>query len=121
MISAPTVEVVDKEANIAKLTVTLSGQQTQKAYTAACNLFNEEVKTKGYKVDGFRAGSKLPPAYLVKIFSQERLNAVCAQLLSEAIQDECEKTGMKFVGRGRILEFNQNRYVFHFCMYGKSL
>lgn len=61
--SAPTVQLVDSDANIAKLTVTLSGQQTQKAFTKACDLFNEEVKTKGYKVDGFRAGSKLPVNY----------------------------------------------------------
>lgn len=99
-------EFVDEESNIAKMQVTLSGEATQKAFNKACEFFNEEVKNKNYKVDGFRAGSKLPPAYLMKLFSEGRVIAVCAQLLSDAIQDACETTGLKFVGRGRILDFN---------------
>jgi FKBP-type peptidyl-prolyl cis-trans isomerase (trigger factor) len=108
--SAPVVSFVDNETNIAKMTVTLSGTQTMKAFNKACDLFNEEVKTKGYKVDGFRSGAKLPPAYILKIFSSERVNAVTAQLLTDDIQDECEKTGLKFVGRGRILNFNERTF-----------
>ena len=109
--SAPVVQSIDSESNVAKMVVTLSAAATQKAFAKACDIFNEEVKTKGYKVDGFRAGAKLPPAYILKLFSKERVDAVCAQLLSEDIQDECEKTGLKFVGRGRILQFNQESFT----------
>lgn len=108
---APVVQSIDNESNVAKMMVTLSAASTQKAFAKACDIFNEEVKTKGYKVDGFRAGAKLPPAYILKLFSKERVNAVCAQLLTEDIQDECEKTGLKFVGRGRILQFNQESFT----------
>ena len=102
---------IDSESNVAKMVVTLSAAATQKAFAKACDIFNEEVKAKGYKVDGFRAGAKLPPAYILKLFSKERVDAVCAQLLTEDIQDECEKTGLKFVGRGRILQFNQESFT----------
>lgn len=108
--AAPVVQSIDSESNVARMVVTLSATATQKAFAKACDIFNEEVKAKGYKVDGFRAGSKLPPAYILKLFSRERVNAVCAQLLTEDIQDECEKTGLKFVGRGRILQFNEESF-----------
>lgn len=35
----------------------------------------------------------------------------CATLLSEEIQSECDKTGLKFVGRGRITDFNEMKFT----------
>lgn len=109
--TAPTVQKVDKESNVAKMTVTLSGEQTQKAFQRSCDLFNEEVKSRNYKVSGFRPGSKLPPSYLYKMFGEERVKSLCGTLLSEEIQDECEKTGLLFVGRGRITAFNEAEFT----------
>lgn len=108
---APVVEKIDKESNIAYMSVTVPGEVTQKAFTKACELFNEEVKERGYSVPGFRKGAKLPPAYLYQIFGEDKLKQFCGTLLSEAIQDECEKTGLMFVGRGRIMEFNDAEFA----------
>lgn len=108
---SPLVKKVDKTDAIAYLTVALTGAQTQKAFTEACDMFNEEVKTREYKVPGFRPGAKLPPNYLYQIFGEDRVKAMCGTLLSEEIQDECEKTGLMFVGRGRITQFNDASFV----------
>ena len=89
------------------MTVVLSGEATQRAFAKSCELFNEEVKSGGYTVPGFRPGSKLPPAYLYKIFGEDKIKLFCGNLLSDDIQDECEKTGLMFVGRGKILSFNE--------------
>lgn len=107
---APVVKKIDKESNIAYMTVTISADDTQKAFAQACELFNVEVKERGYSVPGFRKGAKLPPAYLYQIFGEDKLKKFCGTLLSEAIQDECEKTGLMFVGRGRIMEFNEAEF-----------
>ena len=39
------------------------------------------------------------------------MKLLCGNLLAEEIQDECEKTGLMFVGRGRITEFNENSFT----------
>jgi hypothetical protein len=64
---SPVVKKIDKDSNIAFMSVALSGDQTQRAFTKSCELFNEEVKNRGYKVAGFRPGAKLPPAYLYQV------------------------------------------------------
>lgn len=46
----PTIKNIDENENLATIEVVLSPQQTQKAFDAACEMFNEEVKTRGYKV-----------------------------------------------------------------------
>lgn len=74
-------------------------------------MYNQEVRERGYKVSGFRQGAKLPPAYLYQIFGEDKVKLLCGNLLSEEIQDECEKTGLMFVGRGRITSFNENAFV----------
>jgi len=107
---SPVVIKVDKTTNIALLSVALTGEQTQRAFTQSCDLFNVEVKSRGYKAAGFRPGAKLPPAYLYQMFGEDRVKSLCGNLLSEEIQDECEKTGLFFVGRGRITKFNENIY-----------
>ena len=160
------------------------------AFAKSCELFNEEVKERGYKVAGFRQGAKLPPAYLYQMFGEDKVKLLlwcdtpstnlpspfttyplnylpsehpsqhtlsiytlsiytlsilpsqytpsqytpsqycplnthplnthpliyqvkllCGNLLSEEIQDECEKTGMMFVGRGRIMQFNEDTFT----------
>lgn len=65
----------------------------------------QEVKAKGYSVPGFRQGSTLPAQYLFQMFGEEQVKNLCASFLSEDIQDECEHTGLLFVGRGRIMDF----------------
>ena len=108
---SPVVKKVDKENNIALIAIALTGTQTQKAFQESCDLFNSEVKKKEYKVQGFRPGAKLPPAYLYQIFGEDQVKLMCANLLTEEIQDECEKTGLVFVGRGRIINFNEKNFV----------
>lgn len=107
----PVVDNVDKEKNVAYMSITIPGDETQKAFNKACELFNEEVKERGYSVPGFRQGTKLPHPYLYQIFGEEKIKQFCATLLSEAIQDQCEKTGMLFVGRGRIMDFNEGAFT----------
>jgi len=51
--AAPKISKMDEAANLATVSITLSAEQTQKAFDAACEMFNEEVKTRGYKVRGF--------------------------------------------------------------------
>lgn len=103
--TTPKVVNVDKTNNVAQLSVTVSGEATQKAFDTACNGFNEEVKKRGLKIQGFRPGAKLPPLYLYQIFGEDQVKNFCGTLLASDIQDECEKTGMMFVGRGRITNF----------------
>ena len=109
--SAPKVTNVDKTKNIAQMSVTVSGEATQKAFNTACDGFNEEVKKRGLKIQGFRPGAKLPPLYLYQIFGEEQVKQFCGTLLGPEIQDECEKTGLMFVGRGRITNFYGNDFV----------
>lgn len=109
--SAPKIINVDKTKNIAQLSVTVSGESTQKAFNTACDGFNEEVKRRGLKIQGFRPGAKLPPLYLYQIFGEDQVKQFCGTLLASDIQDECEKTGLMFVGRGRITNFYGNDYV----------
>ena len=47
---AAAIKSKDETENLATVTVTLSPDQTQKAFDQACEMFNEEVKTRGYKV-----------------------------------------------------------------------
>lgn len=108
---APIVRKVDKSLNVAYMTVALTGEQTQRAFAQSCDLFNEEVQNRGYKAPGFRPGSKLPPAYLYQMFGEDRVKLLCGNLLSEEIQDECEKSGLMFVGRGRITQFNEAKFI----------
>ena len=108
---APVLKNLDKETNVAFMSIALTGEQTQAAFTKSCDLFNEEVKTRGYKAAGFRPGAKLPPAYLYQMFGEDRVKLLCGTILSEEIQDECEKTGMMFVGRGRITNFNEASFM----------
>ena len=63
----PIVKKVDSESNIAFMTVAISGEDTQKAFTKAVEMFHEEVKNKEYKVAGFRPGAKLPASYLYQV------------------------------------------------------
>jgi hypothetical protein len=107
----PVLKNLDKDTNIAFMSIALTGEQTQAAFAKSCDLFNEEVKTRGYKAAGFRPGAKLPPAYLYQMFGEDRVKLLCGTLLSEEIQDECEKTGMMFVGRGRITNFNEGLFI----------
>ncbi|KAJ1430471.1 trigger factor/SurA domain-containing protein [Ochromonadaceae sp. CCMP2298] len=107
----PLVKSIDKETNVAVMEVTLPGEQTKKAFSKACDMFNEEVKMRGYTAPGFRPGSKLPPQYLYQMFGETTVKSFCGNLLAEAIQDECEFTGLMFVGRGRITDFKVSDFV----------
>ena len=46
----PIIKKMDETENLAVIEVVLSPGQTQKAFDAACEMFNDEVKTRGYKV-----------------------------------------------------------------------
>ena len=70
---SPVVKNIDKNTNIATMAIALSGEQTQSAFLKSCELFNEEVKERGYKVAGFRQGAKLPPAYLYQMFGEDKV------------------------------------------------
>ena len=48
--TAPMIKKLDEHENLAIIEVVLSAQQTQKAFDTACEMFNDEVKTRGYKV-----------------------------------------------------------------------
>ncbi len=100
----------DKNSGVATLKITLNGDATSKAFNQACELFNNEVKSRGYKVPGFRPGAKLPPMYLYEIFGEDKVKLFCGTLLGGDIQDQCEKTGLMFVGRGRIMQFNEDSF-----------
>jgi len=39
------------------------------------------------------------------MFGEDNVKGLCASLLGEDIQSECDKTGLALVGRGRILDF----------------
>jgi hypothetical protein len=46
---SPIIKSLDKESNIASIRLALTGAQTQKAFTEACEIFNAEVKKKDMK------------------------------------------------------------------------
>lgn len=48
----PVLKTVDKETNIAYMSIALTGEQTSIAFTKSCEMFNEEVKSRGYKTAG---------------------------------------------------------------------
>jgi len=50
MPGSPVIRSMNKESGKAMMAVALTGEQTQKAFSEACDLFNEEVKGRGYKV-----------------------------------------------------------------------
>jgi hypothetical protein len=50
MPGSPVIRSMDKESGKAVMAVALTGEQTQKAFSETCDLFNEEVKGRGYKV-----------------------------------------------------------------------
>lgn len=53
---------------------------------AAAAAASKEIKSKGYKVPGFRVGAKLPPMYLYQIFGEDQVKALCGTLLAKEIQ-----------------------------------
>lgn len=108
---SPVIKFINKDTNIASMSVAIAGDITQKAYSEACDLFNAEVRQRGYTVPGFRAGAKLPPLYLNQMFGEDNVKLMCGNLMSSAIQDECETTGMMFVGRGRIMDFHVKSFT----------
>lgn len=91
--------------------IAINGAQTQRAFNEACDIFNVEVKKKDLRVPGFRAGAKLPYKYLYEIFGETQVKEICANLLVQQIQEEAEKTGLMFVGRGRVTNFNGDDFV----------
>lgn len=107
----PIIKKMDETENLAVIEVVLSPGQTQKAFDAACEMFNDEVKTRGYKVPGFRPGAKLPVSYLYQMFGETNVKGLCASLLGEDIQTEADKTGLALVGRGRIVDFNVDNFI----------
>jgi len=108
---SPVVKSLNKETSIAQVSVTLSKEMTQRAFDQSCELYNNEVKNRKYKIPGFRPGAKLPASYLFQMFGESTVKLLCAKLLSEDIQAECDKTGLIFVGRGRILDFKEDSFV----------
>jgi len=102
----PIIREVDKEKNVAKMIVAVPGDSTSKAFSKSCELYNKEVKERGYSVAGFRPGARLPPNYLYQMFGEANVKQLCGSLLGEEIQDQVELTGLMFVGRGRITNFN---------------
>lgn len=81
----PVLKSVNEDTNVASITIAIPASATQTAFDQACEIFNEEVKTKQYKVAGFRPGSKLPPQYLFQIFGEKEMKNFCGTLVSEAI------------------------------------
>jgi hypothetical protein len=71
----------------------------------------QEVKSRGLSIAGFRAGATLAPPYLYKIFGEDKVNGLCGDLMAQDIQEECDKTGLAFVGRGRIIDFRTQSFV----------
>ena len=88
----PIVKNVDKSSYTAYLSVCIPGDATQKAMAVACEVFNEEVKKKGYTVPGFRPGVSLPRPYLFQIFGEDKVKLFCANLLAGDIQVQCSFT-----------------------------
>jgi hypothetical protein len=82
----PLIKSVDNGSYTAYLSVCIPGEATQRAMTSACEIFNEEVKKKGYTVPGFRPGASLPRQYLFQIFGEDKVKLFCANLLAGDIQ-----------------------------------
>jgi len=45
------------------------------------------------------------------MFGEDNIKLMCGNLMSSAIQDQCETTGLMFVGRGRIMDFHVNSFT----------
>lgn len=99
------VQEVDKEKLIARLLVSVPGISTQKAFAASCDLFNQEVKQRGYTAPGFRPGATLPSKYLFEMFGEDQVKGLCASLLAADIQEQCALSQLQLVGRGRVVDF----------------
>ena len=93
----PVVKNVDKSSYTAYLSVCISGDATQKAMAATCDIYNEEVKKKGYTVPGFRKGTNLPRPYLFQIFGEDKVKLFCANLLMNDIQVRCPVRSCPFL------------------------
>lgn len=106
----PVIREVDNEKNVAKMMVAVPGDSTSKAFQKSCDLYNKEVKERGYTVAGFRPGARLPANYLYQMFGESNVKQLCGSLLAEEIQDEVEYTGLMFVGRGRITNFFDDNF-----------
>jgi len=107
---SPLVKSIDKERNLAQMLVSVRGDATSRAFQKSCELYNKEVQERGYSVPGFRKGAKLPAHYLYQMFGENNLKQLCRSLLAEEIQNECELTGLMFVGRGRITDFRDDYF-----------
>jgi len=110
-ISNPSILKLDETNNLATIEIILSPQQTQSAFDKSCELYNEEVKTRGYKVPGFRPGAKLPTTYLYQMFGESNVKGLCSSLLANDIQTEADKTGLILVGRGRVVDFKADSFT----------
>lgn len=71
----PVIKEMNKETNVASMVITLPGEDTQKAFTKACDVFNKVVEVQHhilnsvlYRPDSCIAYSHLMIYYLLSIF-----------------------------------------------------